>query len=129
MAQTHPTQIIRREAGLALALLALWLMVLLVPLHQTAGLLREMGCAGHDISGAWSICVTLADQDGAKDHGVPICPVQGIGKDGLTTPPAPFALALHISLPRDLRPAPHPQAGVRLAVIGLPQPRAPPRLA
>ena len=122
-------RIIARETGTALAVLAIWLMLLLAPLHQTAGLLRAFAQTGHNISGAWSICTTLAHEDGAKAQSIPVCPGQGIGKTDILAPPpvalpARFATILHLVQPqiRAGQTAPH-----RPRTTGLP--RAPPLAA
>lgn len=90
-----------REVGMALAVLALWMMTLLVPLHQTSGVLRELAKAGYDISGAWSICVTLAQDDDGKSQAMPVCPAQGIGKNDIAAPPPPFQLPEQVAAVHD----------------------------
>ncbi|WP_151718421.1 hypothetical protein [Gemmobacter serpentinus] len=101
--RAYPARLIIRETGMALAVLALWMLSLLVPLHQTSGLLRDLERAGHDISGAWSICVTLAQDDAAGDQKVPVCPAQAIGKTGLAMAPAPLALGQFAPMARDVQ--------------------------
>lgn len=126
MTRTGIARMITRETGLALALLALWMMSLLVPLHQTSGLLRDMARAGHDISGAWSICVTLGQDGEGQDHVVPVCPAQGIGKHALMAPPPPVLVASAVVV------TPQPWGAADEAVAHRPQnftpgrPRAPP---
>lgn len=93
MTPTRRPTTVTRELGMAMAVLALWMLSLLAPLHQTSGLLREMAKAGHDISGAWSICVTLAQDADGQDHAIPVCPAQAIGKSDLAAPPPGFELA------------------------------------
>lgn len=116
-----------REVGMAMAVLALWMMSLLVPLHQTSGLLREMAKAGYDISDAWSICVTLAQDEDGKDHTIQLsCPAQGIGKDDIAAPPPPIQLAERIATSHDIR---FPVEAVELhrpQTFEPGQPRAPP---
>lgn len=83
MARTGSSKTILNETGKALAVLALWMLLLLAPLHQTSVLLHEMAKAGHDISGEWSICTTLAQRKDGKIGTVPVCPAHGIGKADL----------------------------------------------
>lgn len=94
---------ITREFGMALAVLALWLMSLLVPLHQASGLLRELARAGYDISGAWSICVTLAQDEDSETQLPAVCPAQGIGKNDVAQPPLPNLLAEPVRIAHDAR--------------------------
>lgn len=120
--------LIIRETGMALAVLALWMLSLLVPLHQTSGLLRELARTGHDISAAWSVCVTLAQDEAAGDHVVPACPAQAIGKTGLAMAPPHMALAGFQPVSRDLDPVLVPPPYVQAQVWRPAQARAPPRL-
>lgn len=93
---------ITRETGMAMAVLAVWMLSLLAPLHQTSGLLREMEKAGYDISGAWSICVTLAQDEDGGDHAVPVCPAQAIGKSDVLLPPPPVMPAGFVPVARGM---------------------------
>ena len=122
--RTHSTMI--RETGVALAALAIWMLCLLAPLHQSAGTLREMAKAGVDISGAWSVCVTLAEGDADPDKSVPDCPAQGVSKSSLALGPAPVVIAAVWDQPRRSDPAPSPQRPRAQARRGPIQPRAPP---
>ncbi|MFV0244524.1 MAG: hypothetical protein ACK5IB_05815 [Qingshengfaniella sp.] len=126
MTQPRAHNTVFRETGMALAALAIWMLCLLTPLHQAAGALREMAKAGVDISGAWSICITLAEGAADPDKSVPDCPAQGMAKTGLALGPAPVVIALvgdlvdHV----DARPrSEQPHVPVHLSRI---QPRAPP---
>ena len=71
-----------REFGTAFAVLAIYVLVLLAPLHQAAGLQRDLGKLGFETVAEWSICAPLAqDQDG--DPTTPLvakCPAAGIAK-------------------------------------------------
>lgn len=120
--------LILRETGLALAVLALWLLTLLAPLHQASGLLRELSRAGIDTGAAWRICLTADPSLDGSDHALPVCPAQGIGKsDVILPPPLAFALAvmgLQVAL---LLPVP-PPAVVLDPRLHPGQPRAPPAL-
>lgn len=122
--RTHSTII--RETGVALAALAIWMLCLLAPLHQSAGTLRDMAKAGVDISGAWSVCVTLAEGDVDPDRSVPDCPAQGVSKSGLALGPAPIVIVAVWDLPGHIDPTPGPQNRRAQARLGPIQPRAPP---
>ncbi|WP_323038617.1 hypothetical protein [Gemmobacter sp.] len=115
-----------RETGLALAMLAVWMLALLAPLHQTSGLLRAFAETGHVLPGGWSICVTLAQDDDGPAAPVPQCPAQAIGKADLGLPPAPVVVALVLP---PAQPARWPDRVVATAAAPpwTPvQPRAPP---
>lgn len=127
MVRNRIIRTLTREAGLASAVLALWMLALLAPLHQTSGMLRAFGAAGVEISASWSICI--ADEAAQSDHAIPSCPAQAIGKDDLATPPGAVVAA------RLGHPAPFLRAGaLRSPPRATPeqagqQPRAPPHLA
>lgn len=93
MSKTNFGRIFLRETGMGLAMLAIWLLSLLAPLHQTSGLLRDMALAGHDISDAWSICITLSQDEDGESRVTSVCPAHAIGKTGVATPPPPVLLA------------------------------------
>lgn len=126
MARHRISTAILRETGLAIAMFAVWMLALLAPLHQTAGLLHAMARAGHVLPAGWSICVTLAQDEDGPQAPVPVCPAQALAKSGVALPPLPVAV-----------PGPALRAPERLAVLHpaltppqaprLPgQPRAPP---
>lgn len=81
---------IGREVGTALAVLALYVLTLLLPLHQVAGMQRELSALGYETVGAWSVCEDAA----ASDEGEPgtaiavKCPATGISKYEFVAPPA-----------------------------------------
>lgn len=83
MATSRKDTTVFKELGLALTVLALWMLSLLVPLHQTSGMLRELARAGYDISDAWTVCVTLAQDESRPDQPPSICPAQLVSKAGL----------------------------------------------
>lgn len=122
-------QTIRRELGMALSMLALWLLTLLAPLHLTSGLLRDMAAAGHVLPAGWSVCVTLADGDtDGTDHATIVCPAHAMAQNGAAPPDPPFLLAdFQAALLAVVQPAPR-----YLPVPEAPrppgQPRAPPAL-
>lgn len=80
------------EVGAAIAVLALYMLVLLAPLHQSAGLQRELARLGFESGVSWSVCTSVADVDGDKDQTPTAakCPLTGVGKSQFTAvlPPA-----------------------------------------
>ena len=84
--QTHSTvPTMLREAGIALAVLALYVLTLLLPLHQAAGLQRDLNAAGFSTLDSWSICQPLAqdDQGDPREAAALKCPATGVAKQQL----------------------------------------------
>ncbi|WP_156351958.1 hypothetical protein [Devosia sp. Leaf64] len=117
---------IARDLGTAFAVLALYLLVLLAPLHQAAGLQRDLSRLGFESSVSWSVCASLADHGDPSSPLLAKCPAAGIGKsDPLGPTPVPLVAEIErlaspvvydsASLTHALRAADHPG-----------QPRAPP---
>jgi hypothetical protein len=81
---------IAREFGTAFAVLALYVLTLLLPLHQVAGAQRELNALGFETIGVWSVCASLTeDQDGDPQTATAVkCPAAGIAKHEFTAPPA-----------------------------------------
>lgn len=73
-----------REAGAAFSMLALWMLCLLGPLHQTAGLLHEWQAIseanGQEIPASWAFCVPENSDATEADRALASCPVKGVGK-------------------------------------------------
>ena len=115
-----------REVGSALAVLAVWLLVLLAPLHQTSSLMRDLAARGDGPAAVWSRRNPTASGTSDQDQATVLCPLQGIGKAGLLPGSAETAKA-------ELLPAAHlvwdqirarpPNARPPYALA---QPRAPP---
>lgn len=125
MSRTHIATTLTRRAGLTLALLGLWLMALLVPLHQASGVQRELVAAGHLAASGWTLC-PAHQQPGGDNHLPPLCPAQGIGKHDMALPPPAILPGRVLSLARDAdrpaaRPVPRDARGFQPG-----QPRAPP---
>lgn len=80
---------IAREFGTAFAVLALYVLTLLLPLHQVAEAQHELSALGFETIGVSSICVSLTeDQDGDPQTAAAVkCPAVGIGKHEFTAPP------------------------------------------
>jgi hypothetical protein len=117
-----------RETGIALAMLAVYVLTLLLPLHQAAGLQRDLDTLGFATLDTWSVCQPLAaDADGEPDEAAALkCPATGTAKHQLaaTLPPAiTFALPAATLLLSLAEPA-APQAAILPDHIG--QSRAPP---
>lgn len=118
---------IARETVTAIAVMAIYILVLLAPLHQSAGLQGDLARLGYESLDNWSICSSLAPQnENGKPPAVVKCAVSGIGKNELaaltpavidletvrTATPVRYALTAELN-----EPAPHRPSG---------QPRAPP---
>lgn len=88
---TNAKHMVVREIGMALAVLSIWLLSLLAPMHQISRLIGELSEAGIVTVADWSLCVPL-DLDGDGPEGpVSLCPAQGTGKSDLLAP-APATL-------------------------------------
>lgn len=81
-----------KDAGVALALLAIYILVLLSPLHQAAGLQRELEALGFRSLDTWSICGQLAKVDDEDSVAVVKCAASGIGKNEVADLAAPPVL-------------------------------------
>jgi hypothetical protein len=120
------TRTILREAATAVAVLALYVLVLLAPLHQAAGLQRDLNALGYASLDTWSICVPFTLGDTQEPVQVAKCPMAGIGKNdlALATPPSTTldvpVVAAAVAYPATAL-SPH-----RLETRGPGQPRAPP---
>lgn len=79
-----------REAGTALAVIAVYILVLLLPLHQAAGLQRDLSALGYETVGAWSICQQAAPDRNDQAPTAVKCPAAGATKHHLAAviPPA-----------------------------------------
>lgn len=80
------------ESGRAFALLALYVLTLLAPLHQAAATQRDLSAAGYETISQWSICGEA--RQGSSDDVVPLkCPATGVSKS-IIAPPLPAMLHL-----------------------------------
>ncbi|RUT34567.1 hypothetical protein EMQ25_00965 [Arsenicitalea aurantiaca] len=107
---------VAREIGTAFAVLAVYLLTLLVPLHQAAASQRDFAALGYETIGAWSVC-TAINEAGSEDQTPTAvnCPVTAVGK---------FQLALVDPVPQQVF-----VPVVSLAVYFTPDTRAPPPAA
>lgn len=84
-----------REAGAAVAVLAIYVLTLLLPLHQAAGLQRDLAKLGYATTSSWSVCATLADNERGTPTAVK-CPAAGVGKTEFT---GPIPISTEIDMP------------------------------
>ena len=81
-----------RETGIALAVLAIYVLTLLLPLHQAAGLQRDLNASGFSTLDSWSVCQSLAeDENGEPREATALnCPATGVAKHAMAAmlPPA-----------------------------------------
>lgn len=74
-----------REIGTALAVLAIYVLTLLLPLHQAAAQQRDFAALGYSTFDSWSVCAQLAqDDDGERNEAAALsCPAVGVAKHQL----------------------------------------------
>ncbi|SFV37355.1 hypothetical protein SAMN05216456_2878 [Devosia crocina] len=78
------------EVGSAVAVLAIYLLVLLAPLHQAAGLQRQLLALGYVSTDTASVCAALArDQN---ERSAVKCAAAGIGKNETAVDPVVLSL-------------------------------------
>lgn len=116
-----------REVGTAVAVLAIYVLTLLLPVHQAAGLQRDLSRLGFDTAATWSVCAGLAE-DADGDTSAPQaskCPAASLGKSMLGAAPTPTPLLPpDVALPVVYRFAVAPPHAALFERQG--QPRAPP---
>ncbi len=120
---------ITRDFGTAFAVLALYLLVVLAPLHQAAGLQRDLARLGFESSVSWSVCASLADHGDPNAPLLAKCPATGIGK---SDPLGPTPVALVADIERLASPVVYDSAPLTHALRAADhpgQPRAPPARA
>ncbi|MGV8951968.1 MAG: hypothetical protein ACOH2M_12755 [Cypionkella sp.] len=112
-----------REIGTAFAVLALYLLMILTPLHQARATQLDLAALGYQtIETGWVLCSASADRDQSKTL-VSKCPAAGIGKQHLAEP-SPTVLAIPAVLP--ILPVVYGHSSHSLAEARL-NPAAPPR--
>lgn len=118
-----------RELGTTLAVLSLYVLVLLAPLHQTAGLQRDLAALGYETLNAWSVCASLEDDGTGNPGAAPVlkCPAAEISKTGFAAalPPDLPAVTADAGAPATSAPRSAPHAWRLPQHVG--QSRAPPR--
>lgn len=86
VAMANRRHTLARETGIALAMLAMYVLTLLLPLHSAAGLQRDLNALGFSNLANWSVCSSIAndrDTDPA-DPAALTCPATGVVKSQLT---------------------------------------------
>lgn len=68
------------EIGAPLAVVALYVLTLLLPLHQAAALQRDLALAGYETIGGWTICGPITDHGGPDTPAAVKCPATGVAK-------------------------------------------------
>ena len=87
-----------REIGTAFAVLALYLLVILAPLHQARATQVDLAALGYQtIETGWVLCSAGTDRDETKSL-VSKCPAAGIGKQQLAEP-TPVVLTNGVTAP------------------------------
>ena len=118
---------IGREIGTALAVLALYLLTILAPLHEARAsqlAFEELGYT--TLQSGWVLCSSTGS--GQTDHDSPVskCPLAGGGKPAAVAPAQP-AMLLELRAALMAAPRPHWLATARPADIAPPSgPRGPP---
>ena len=100
------SRIALRETGTALAVLALYALMLLLPLHQAAAQQRDLNALGYSTLSSWSVCALLA----TDEHGEPAeaaaltCLALGVAKHIalIDAPPPPHVGVVAVALAADI---------------------------
>ena len=115
-----------RELGTAFAVLAIYVLTLLAPLHQAAGLQRDLAKLGYETIGGWSICAPIQNDQDDKSPTVVKCAAAGIGKNELVAiEPATIDLGT-VRVGETIRYAEHVRADAPAVHAHIGQARAPP---
>lgn len=86
-----------REAGAAFAVLSIYVLTLLMPLHQAAATQRGFAELGYETTGIWSICTAMADaQSDSETPTAAKCPMAGTGKKDLALAMLPAAAPVRL---------------------------------
>lgn len=121
---------IAREISRAVAVLAVYVLVLLAPLHQVAGLQHDLAQLGYSSPSTRSICAAALPGDGGDSNSDGItCPIAGIGKqDIVATEPGSVELdsILRIAVRASYPDSPAPSRPTVAPHTG--QARAPPMM-
>lgn len=119
-----------REAGAAFAVLAIYVLTLLAPLHQAAATQRGFAELGYEATAVWSICTATADARSDSETPTAVkCPLTGVGKQDFAHPPLPATRLARLGVATEvsyIRPA---QASPSSLLHPGAPPRAPPALA
>lgn len=127
----HPARSLTREFGTVFAVLAIYVVTLLAPLHHAAGLQRDFAALGYETYGGWSVCAQLSQEGDTKPVEIvqAKCPASGIGKNELAgILPTPFTFAPVLATASTLLPSVGHDLRLRMGEQAR-QPRAPPHVA
>ena len=114
-----------REIGAAFAVLSIYVLTLLMPLHQAAATQRGFAELGYETTGIWSICTATADaQSDSETPTAAKCPMAGTGKKDLALAMLPAAAPVRL----DARFGTTPPLPASIFYTNA-YPRAPPALA
>ncbi|KKB75963.1 hypothetical protein VW35_19690 [Devosia soli] len=120
---------IAREVGAAFAVLAIYMLVLLAPLHQVSGLQKDLARLGFESTSSFSVCTSVSDDRQDETPLAAKCPLTGVAKFELAAVSvesnfdAPLLTAINVvygTERADVPAAPSAHPGI---------PRAPPALA
>lgn len=116
----HQSRSIAREIGTAFAVLAIYLLTILAPMHQARASQLDFAALGYQTEqSGWVLCNPANTGEQDRDVLVAKCPAAGIGKNDVL---APSTLALPVHVPLASLAAPLP---AYVAVFD-PAPAAPP---
>ncbi len=123
---THKRSI-SREIGTALAVLAIYLLTLLAPLHEARASQLAFEQLGYStLQSGWVLCTSIETSDTDSDASVSKCPVTGVGKPAAVAPVLDV-LVLNLSAVALAAPRFTKIAAVRPSTIAPPSgPRGPP---
>lgn len=95
----HQSRSMIREIGTAFAVLAIYLLTILAPMHHARASQLDFAALGYETTQTgWVLCNPLNNGEQDRDVLVAKCPAAGIGKNDLIAPdlaalPTPLALA------------------------------------
>ncbi|WDR06797.1 hypothetical protein PSQ90_04920 [Devosia rhodophyticola] len=99
-----------KEVGTALAVLAIYLLIVLMPMHQSRASQLELDALGYaTLAPSWALCGAPDKNDGT-DTRLTKCPIAGVAKQSMATDNAPvLSLGSNIAvLPVIYRSVPGP---------------------
>ena len=117
------------EFGAAIAVLALYMLVLLAPLHQAAGMQRELARLGFESSVSWSVCTSVAERGDTDTPTAAKCPLAGVGKSQFVAVLPPFAQAPLLRTAEPIHYAANAPVSLIRPMEHPGQPRGPPETA
>ena len=125
----HQPRSMTREIGTAFAVLAIYLLTILAPLHQARASQLAFQALGYTtIESGWVLCTSEAQPGDERDVLVAKCPAAGIGKPAAVAPTIDF-VAINLSAAFVAAPLSVAVATVTPLPIAPPSgPRAPPVL-